>query len=50
MKRKEFKENLFAALDNDVDDITYDEKRYEDDKIIVYLLEQFCSRLARWHL
>ena len=26
MKRKEFKENLFAALDNDVDDITYDEK------------------------
>ena len=22
MKRKEFKENLFAALDNDVDDIT----------------------------
>lgn len=26
MKRKEFKENLFAALDNNVDDITYDEK------------------------
>ena len=26
MKRKEFRENLFAALDNDVDDITYDEK------------------------
>ena len=26
MKRKEFKENLFAALDNDVDDTTYDEK------------------------
>lgn len=26
MKRNEFKENLFAALDNDVDDITYDEK------------------------
>ena len=26
MKRKEFKENLLAALDNDVDDITYDEK------------------------
>lgn len=26
MKRKEFKENLFAALDNDVDGISYDEK------------------------
>ena len=26
MKRKEFKENLFAALDNDVDGIFYDEK------------------------
>ena len=26
MKRKEFKENLFAALDNDVDSISYDEK------------------------
>lgn len=26
MKRKEFKENLFAALDNDVDEISYDEK------------------------
>lgn len=26
MKRKEFKENLFLALDNDVDDISYDEK------------------------
>lgn len=26
MKRKEFKENLFSSLDNDVDDITYDEK------------------------
>lgn len=26
MKRKEFKENLFTALDNDVDGISYDEK------------------------
>lgn len=26
MKRKEFKENLFAALDNDVNGISYDEK------------------------
>ena len=26
MKRKEFKEKFFAALDNDVDDMTYDEK------------------------
>ena len=26
MKRKEFKENLFAALDNDIDGISYDEK------------------------
>ncbi len=26
MKRKEFKENLFLALDNDIDDISYDEK------------------------
>ncbi len=26
MKRKEFKEILFAALDNDVDDISYDDK------------------------
>ena len=26
MKRKEFKEKLFSSLDNDVDDMTYDEK------------------------
>lgn len=26
MKRKEFKEKFFASLDNDVDDMTYDEK------------------------
>lgn len=26
MKRKEFKEQLFAALDNDVDGMSYDEK------------------------
>lgn len=26
MKRKEFKEKFFATLDNDVDDMTYDEK------------------------
>lgn len=26
MKRKEFKENLFAALDNDIDGISYDKK------------------------
>ena len=50
MKKKEFKENLFEALSNEVDDLTYDEKiRFVEKLIVDYQKDNDNKREKRNH-